>query len=222
MKLYFAPTSPFARKVRIAIRQLGLDGQVQEIAVDPWTSAELRQVNPLAKVPALQHDDGSVLIESAAICEYMDQEAQALGHNGAPLFPPAGEARWTALRRQAVADGLCTAAARLYADEQRPAGERSPAVMQRQRETIAAALVHLKRDASWLDPKLQDIGAITVACALAYFGFRWPGSTGWRSAHASLAAWFDAVDNLPVMRETGYHLHEAEIHPFRRELRAGY
>ncbi|MGX1307895.1 glutathione S-transferase [Amorphus suaedae] len=43
MKLWYAPTSPFARKVRIALRELGLEDAVEEIAIDPWTDPGLRR-----------------------------------------------------------------------------------------------------------------------------------------------------------------------------------
>ena len=54
MKLYFSKTSPYARKVRIAIEELGLADQVEEILADPFApTAELLEANPLSKVPTL-------------------------------------------------------------------------------------------------------------------------------------------------------------------------
>jgi glutathione S-transferase len=218
MKLYYAPTSPFARKVRVITHQLDLAERVELVMTDPWTSEELRRLNPLAKVPTLVCDDGTVLIESDVICDYLDALAAGEGRAARRMIPQAGAARWTALRRQAIADGLCMAAGRLYADEQRPETERSFDVMHRQRQVIADALSHLRREASALDPTLGDIGAVSVACALDYFGFRWPGSTGWRTAHASLAAWFDAAGTLPEMQATAYYQPESRV----KRLRAGY
>lgn len=218
MKLYYAPTSPFARKVRVVTRQLGLAERIELVMTDPWTSEELRRLNPLSKVPTLVCDDGSVLIESGVICDYLDTLAAAEGVTTRRAIPQQGAARWTALRCQAIADGLCAAASRLYADEQRPEHDRSFDVMHRQRQVIADALAHLRREASALDPNLGDIGAVSVACALDYFGFRWPESTGWRSAHASLAAWFDAAGTLPEMQATAYYEPESRV----KRLRAGY
>lgn len=218
MKLYYAPTSPFSRKVRVVMHQLGLADRVQPAMTDPWTSEELRRLNPLSKVPTLTVEDGSVLIESAVICDYLDTLAAEDGTASRRVIPEAGPARWAALRCQAIADGLCAAASRLYADEQRPEHDRSFDVMHRQRQVIADALARLRREASTLDPTLGDIGAISVACALDYFGFRWPDSTGWRSAHASLAAWFDAAGTLPEMQATRYYEPESRV----KRLRAGY
>jgi len=218
MKLYYAPTSPFARKVRVVLQRLGMADRIELALTDPWTSEELRRFNPIAKVPTLIGDNGNVLIESDVICDYLDTLASAEGRSQHRLIPHEGPARWAALRRQAIADGLCAAAGRLYADEQRPEGERSFDVMHRQRQVIADALGHLRRDASDLDPRLGDIGAIAVACALDYFGFRWPDSTGWRTAYASLAAWFDAAGTLPEMQATQYYQPETRV----KTLRAGY
>lgn len=50
-------------------------------------------------------DDGSALYDSRVICEYLDGL-----HGGARMFPENGEARWIALRRQALADGILDAA----------------------------------------------------------------------------------------------------------------
>lgn len=218
MKLYYAPTSPFARKVRVVMHQLGLAQRVELVAVDPWTSEELRRINPLSKVPTLVCDDGTPLIESDVICDYLDTLAAAEGLSSRRVVPQDGPARSSALRRQAVADGLCAAAGRLYADELRPDNDRSFDVMHRQRQVIADALAHLRKEASALDPTLGDIGAVSVACALDYFGFRWPDSTGWRTAHASLAAWFDAAGSLPEMQATAYYEPESRV----KRLRAGY
>jgi len=89
MELWYAPTSPFARKVRVAAHELGVADAIQLVEVDPWTDPRLRNLNPLAKVPTLVLDDGEIVWESGLIAERLD----AL--SGAPaLFPPAGTERW--------------------------------------------------------------------------------------------------------------------------------
>ena len=96
MKLYTSPASPFARKVRIIIHELNLKEMVQEVPTNPATSEELRRVNPLGKIPALILDDGSALIDSPVICEYLNN----LG--GGKFFPGMSiwrsvSGRWKAL-----------------------------------------------------------------------------------------------------------------------------
>src|SRR5690606_2171855 len=52
------------------------------------------------KIPCMVLDEGQLLQDSRVICEYLD----TLG-DGPKLFPH-GAARWPALRRQALGDGL--------------------------------------------------------------------------------------------------------------------
>lgn len=198
MKLFHAPTSPFARKVRVTSHELLLSARIELVLVNPWSDARLRSLNPLAKVPTLIRDDGQVLFESAVICEYLDHFA------GAGLFPAPGEARWRALLRQGIADGISAAAGRLFADEQRPATDRSNSVMQRQSAAIEAGLDTLERDAGMLSPELADIGTISVACAIGYLDFRWPDRS-WRDGRRGLAEWMDGVRGRPSMIGTRHH-----------------
>lgn len=199
MKLYYAPTSPFARKVRIAAHELGVEDRIDLVLVNPWSDTELRSLNPLAKVPTLVRDDGPVLFESALVCEYLDHLA------GGGLYPAAGEARWSALLRQGIADGISAAAGRLFADERRPSNERSSGVMQRQADAIEAGLDRLERDAGALSSGLADIGAISVACALGYLDFRWP-DRAWRDGRSGLSKWFEVVGRRSSMMATRHHL----------------
>ena len=72
MRLWQNPASPFARKVRIVVRELGLTARVEEIAtaVSPVSpNADLAKQNPLVKIPALLTDTGEVLYDSSVICE---------------------------------------------------------------------------------------------------------------------------------------------------------
>ena len=55
-------------------------------------------------MPTLITDDGMSLYDSPVICEYLD----SIG-NAPKLFPPAGPARWKALRQEALGDGILDA-----------------------------------------------------------------------------------------------------------------
>ena len=110
MKLYFSGASPYVRKVQVTAIETGLDAKIEHVPItvgptkpDPSYGAE----NPLYKVPTLVTDGGEVLYDSPVICEYLDAQG-----SGPALFPAPGKARWTALRRQALADGILDAAER--------------------------------------------------------------------------------------------------------------
>jgi len=62
MQLFYSPNSPYARKARIIIHELGLKSRVEDVVVSLPADARLRRVNPLGKVPALILDDGSVIL----------------------------------------------------------------------------------------------------------------------------------------------------------------
>lgn len=196
-QIWYAPTSPFARKVRIAAHELGLADALELVEVNPWTDARLRALNPLAKVPTLVLPSGETLYESGVICDYLD----AIGAERR-LFPPSGTPRWRALRLQGLMDGAMTAAGRLYADEQRPADQRSDAMMTRLGSAIASTLEALDREP--LDPEALTIGEISAAAFLGYLDFRWP-ERDWRTAHPAQARWFAAVERRPSMIQTRHH-----------------
>ena len=89
MKLYISPQSPFARKARVVARETGLAARIEEVvaAVSPVkANAEVGRSNPLMKVPTLVLDDGSALLDSPVICEYLDSLRA-----GRKLFPPPGD-----------------------------------------------------------------------------------------------------------------------------------
>jgi glutathione S-transferase len=101
MKLYLSPTSPYARKVRMAVQELGLSDLVQEVIVDPWNAqADFLDVNPLCKVPTLVTEKGETLPDSKLIIEYLLSRGRGL----AAL--PRGAQRWALLRRQQLAEGI--------------------------------------------------------------------------------------------------------------------
>ncbi|MCY1023933.1 glutathione S-transferase family protein [Pyxidicoccus sp. MSG2] len=198
MRLWYAPTSPFARKTRIVAHELELTEQLELVEVNPWTDGRLRALNPLAKVPTLERSDGPPIYESGVICDYLD----ALSGERR-LFPETGEARWRALLLQGLADGASTAAGRLFADEQRPADQRSEAVLLRQAGALHAALDSLERET--LEADRLTIGEVSVAAFLGYLDFRWPESD-WRRGRERLSAWFAEVEQRPSMVETRHVL----------------
>jgi glutathione S-transferase len=103
MRLRYHRASPFVRKVVVAADELGLLERIELMATRtrPPISPDLRDDNPLGKVPALITDDGTCLYDSAVICEYLDAVAPT-----PRLFPPPGPPRWEALRLAALGDGM--------------------------------------------------------------------------------------------------------------------
>lgn len=71
-RLYHIWLSPFARKVRIALKEKGLDFQLELEKV--WERREeFLALNPAGEVPVLVEPDGTVLTDGQVICEYLDE-----------------------------------------------------------------------------------------------------------------------------------------------------
>ena len=106
MKLLFAATSPFVRKVVVLAAETGLSGDIERIDINPWDpETTVPQVNPIGKVPALILDDGTVLADSKLICEFLDSQ-----HDGPKMYPAEGPERWQTLRLAGLAEGVLEAA----------------------------------------------------------------------------------------------------------------
>lgn len=197
MQLYINPASPFVRKVRVTAHELGLAGQIElvTISLTPVSPHEaLRSSNPIGKIPTLITDDGASLYDSSVICEYLDALA-----GGSRLFPPSGAARWTALRRQALANGIMDAAVLTrYEEAVRPKALRWQAWVDGQFLKVRTALDVLEQESLG---DVIDIGTISIACALSYLDLRFPHE-GWRTRHPRLASWAKGIEQRPSMIAT--------------------
>jgi glutathione S-transferase len=131
------------------------------------------------------------------ICEYLNVFA------GGHLIPATPE-RWTALRRQAMGDGIAAAAILSFAEQQRPQSEAGQRIIDRQRAALTAALRAL--DGEW--PSFGagiTIGEIAVAAGLGYLSYRLP-NFNWRTRHANLARWYAEFECRPSMTATAPNL----------------
>ena len=197
MKLYTNPASPFARKVRIIIRELDLTRLVEEINVNPVASEELRHVNPLGKIPVLVLKDGSTLIDSPVICEYLNDLGGGKFFPGTTIWRETS-LRWRALTLQALGDGICDAAvARIY-ESRRPPEQQSEAMVHKHLAAVTRALDILERARFAESPTIGEIG---VACALGYLDFRLP-ELAWRDNRPTLRDWYEKFAQYPSMKET--------------------
>ncbi len=166
--------SPFVRRVGIALTlyRLGFEHR-------PWSTfgdAELiRPYNPLTRVPTLVLDDGTALVESHAILDYLDAQVPA----DRAMFPRAEPARHRALRIAAFATGLADKAVSLFY-EQRLHDAASPVWVARCRAQIhaTAAMLEAERAAApgpWWRGEAIGHEDIAVACMLRFVSEAHPG-----------------------------------------------
>lgn len=192
MKIAYSPNSPYVRKAMACAIVHGL-------TVEKWVpaagSGELANTNPLSKVPTLVTDDGMVLYDSPVICEYLDSLA-----SGPKLFPPAGPARWNALRQMALGDGMMDACQPRRREIALPQDAGRIEYIATQRAKVDRAIVVLEAEADKLGA-LTTIGEITIACALGYLDFRYANEP-WRPAAPKLTAWYARVSAMPPIAQT--------------------
>jgi len=197
LKLRYSPTSPYVRKVSVVLLETGQGASVERIGTNPWDpQTNLAENNPLGRVQALVTESGEQIFDSPVICEFLDGL-----HSGTKLFPDESGERMTALRLQALADGILDAAVSAVIERvRRPEPYRWDGWVDRQMKAIHQSIDWLEAHAQWLSQRV-DIGTISVGCALGYLDFRF-SSEPWREGHEKLSAWYEEFSKRPSMRET--------------------
>ena len=198
MKLYFAPPSPFVRKVRVCLIETGQEADVELVdAIGTPIDASHMPTghNPLGKIPCLLLDDGQALYDSRVITQYLDARA------GGKLYPD-DETLWTVMTLEAMADGVLDAAVLMvYEHRCRPQHLVSDTWVEGQRDKVNRALDAI--EASWVDhlEGRLDMGVISVGIALEYVDFRHP-DLDWRSGRDRLSEWQAEFSGRPSMTAT--------------------
>jgi glutathione S-transferase len=196
VKLLWSSRSPFARKVVVVAHELGIADRIALERVNVTakeTNAEVMRFNPLNKIPTLLLDDGSVMIDSPVIAEYLDET-----FGKGELFPRDAVRRWPVRRLHTLGDGIMNFSISRLGERGR--GEQaSDAFAVAFLAKTKATLDVLEREADCLAP--LTIGSIAVAVGLAHLDFRF-AEDAWRDRRPKLAAWHARFAERPSMRAT--------------------
>ena len=203
MTLYYGLTSPFARKVRIAVAERGLGNLVREVAVTVRTPKNLvLGVNPTGKVPCLVVEDGPekglVFLESSLICEYLEEHGDA-----PPLLPPSGPERWRERAFDAYAHALLDSIAWRTREFRKPDEYQYGPFIEYEAERIERCLNDLEGQADMLPGAPLSLGRILLACALDYMLLRFP-DWEWRQTYQGLSDWHAAMVQRPSFQATSF------------------
>jgi glutathione S-transferase len=194
--LRYLPHSPFVRKVLVVAHEKQLADKLEVVEAHVFDSSDpIHSENPIGKVPSLVRDDGSVLYDSNVICEYLDSKLP-----DPRIFPLGGEERLTALRRNALGDGLSQAATWGMRERIREEGEKSDTYIAYFDRTISKCLNAANREVGEFEAQ-PAIGEISISCALSYIDLRFP-DLDWRQDFASLGSWYDIFCRRPSMLAT--------------------
>ncbi len=198
LKLVIAKPSPFARKVRIALREKWIN--YEEIMDVPWNpDTKAPSLNPLGKIPILICEDGHTVFDSSVIVEYLetlDQDPR--------LIPTAPAARVNVRQIEALADGVSDAVVLIVLESKRRADLISQDWLTRQRAKVDAglkALADMLKGKPWFVDDHMSIADIAAACTLAYVDTRVP-DVKWRTMHPTLAAFSDKMESRPSFAAT--------------------
>ena len=210
MKLYVAPRAPNPRRVQMFLAEKGIDpaaAGIERVDVDlnaqEHKSAAFRAKSPLARIPALELDDGRVLPEPRAICTYLEglhPEPNLMGHDATErAFIEMADRRveWYFLLPignciRHTHPGLAPLEQPQFPDFGRSQGEKL-------RETAAWLDAELQRQ-PWVAGERFTIADITAFCAIEFaklMRFN-AGAEGF----SALQAWRDRVAERPSAKAT--------------------
>lgn len=188
MKLLGSNTSPYVRKVRLALLEKNIP---HEYVVDPPTEpgSLVLQVNPLGRIPALILDDGFCIFDSPVIAEYVDTL------NDAPILIPRDDpaAKLRVKRWEALADGIMDSAIVVRNEVLRPPEKQQASTIEMHNTAISKALRYaseLLGEKRWCEGDVLTLADLALISALLYLDLRF-AERDWRGAHPNLRAFFE-------------------------------
>jgi glutathione S-transferase len=198
--------SPFVRRVAVSLKVLGLPYEHDTRSVFGDFDS-MRQTNPLGRIPSLVTDDGTVLIDSGVILDWLDRKVGP----ARALIPAGGTERDRVLRLVALATGgIEKIGAATYERLVRPSALRWADWIQRCLTQGMGAVEALDREIR-LEDRL-DQAQITTGCLLGYIRLNNPGlmPAGRFQVLERLLAKLDATPAFTETAVTEYKVPRAE------------
>lgn len=194
MKLVGMLDSPYVRRVAISLELYGLEFVHEPLSVFS-TYAEFAEINPVVKAPTLVLDDGTVLMDSSLILEYLE----ALAPADSKLLPQQPVALAKDLHVLGLALAACEKSVQIvYEHNLRPAEKQHAPWLERVTGQLLAAY-------GLLDKHLGDSQVLTQASITA--------AVAWSFSQFTVASVVKA-DAFPNLRR---HAERLEQHPaFKR------
>jgi len=201
VKLYGRYLSPFVRRIGVTLHLLELP--FEQIELSPFDDADaLRRINPTGRVPALTLDDGTTLIESAAILDAIDH---LVGPERA-LTPPSGPARQEVMQLCAYAVGACEKVVSGYYERARRPPEYTYEDWAQRCEAQAraafAVLDERARGRTYLADGRLTQADVSSCVALAFAKTVLPEQVAPPGAYPALEALAERLDQLPAFQKT--------------------
>jgi len=200
-QLYQFPLCPFSRKVRLTMAEKGIAHEL--VRESPWLRRdEFADLNPAGKTPVLVEESrGFVLIDSGAICEYLEEMVDK-----APMIPGTAPNRAEIRRLVAWVDED------FHGDVVRPLMEermrkrlvsRDPPDTAVLRDAMRGANGHLDYfdylldHRRWLAGPVLSLADLALAAQLSVADYL--GGIDWRG-HKQTADWYGVMKSRPSFR----------------------
>ncbi|ODP31805.1 glutathione S-transferase [Pandoraea sp. ISTKB] len=201
MQLIGMLDSPYVRRTAICLKLLGLPFEHRSLSVFR-TFDEFSAINPVVKAPTFVADDGTVLMDSTLILQYVE----SLVDPEQRLVPVEPAARLRSLRLTGLALAACEKSVQLvYERELRPSEKRHTPWTDRVRTQVHAAFQGLEKELAQVPVEATPdrIGEHGVAIAVAWrFHQMMLPEVDFGSAFPEVANFSAEAEALPAFRET--------------------
>lgn len=163
MKLFYTPTSPYARKIRILMREKGMHCEEVQPSLNDTALAAL---NPLGKVPTLVSDDQTPMFDSVVISDYIEL-VQA-----EPRMIPVDRWERVVVRRwEAVCDGVCDVLVSVVLELRRPPEKQDESLVTKADHKLRASLKFLDSEISGHTFALGNSFTLADAALITAIGY---------------------------------------------------
>lgn len=205
MKFYDCKTAPSPRRVRVFLAEKGIEFETVQIDLGSGEqfSQAFRNINPDCVVPVLQLDDGTVLSEVVAICDYLESQFPEPPLMGSTPIERAQVLMWNAKVEQlglwAMAEAFRNSTKGLSnrAVPGPDAYPQIPELAKRGRQRVERFFARLDAELADRDfvagdcYSMADISALVVVDFAAWIKITLPGEA------SSLRRWYETVSSRP-------------------------
>lgn len=170
MTVYGSVTSPFVRRLRFVLHELGIEFALVDSLTDAGQSA-MRTKNPIWKVPCVEID-GQILWDSHTIIEYLSDKNKG---NPKLLREPQGAERWREKNLVSAADACVESAINVFYLRKDGVKVDEVAYLVKQRARVGSILTWLKtqlKENYFTAEKKIGLSELTLYCILDWLRFR--------------------------------------------------
>ncbi len=193
--------SPYVRRVAVSLKLMGLPFEHRALSVFQTFEA-FRAVNPVVKAPSFVCDDGTVLMDSTLILDYLE----AIAPPGRRLMPAEAGARCEALRLIGLALAACEKCVQIhYEKDRRPPDKVHAPWLARVTGQANAAFGELEpvvaRARPWLQGERFNAADVALSCAWR-FGQHYVAREVPAASYRALVAYSQRAEALPEFAST--------------------